>query len=36
MHTLDGRRMPPLASARVDDVGASVIDSWITGLAGCP
>jgi uncharacterized repeat protein (TIGR03806 family) len=36
MHTLDGRRMPPLATALVDAQGTSVIDAWITGLTGCP
>jgi hypothetical protein len=36
MHTLDGRRMPPLASAIVDAQGTTVIDSWIRGLTGCP
>jgi uncharacterized repeat protein (TIGR03806 family) len=28
-------RMPPLASAKVDEVGAELVRAWIAGLAGC-
>ncbi|MBX3234070.1 MAG: PQQ-dependent sugar dehydrogenase [Labilithrix sp.] len=36
MHTLDGNRMPPLASAIVDPIGTSVVDGWITTTLMCP
>jgi uncharacterized repeat protein (TIGR03806 family) len=36
MHTLDARRMPPLASSVVHAQGVSLIDSWIASLGGCP
>ena len=29
-------RMPPLATLRVHEEGAAVVDAWISGLAGCP
>jgi uncharacterized repeat protein (TIGR03806 family) len=36
MHSLDARRMPPLASSRVHPEGTALIDAWIGGLEGCP
>jgi uncharacterized repeat protein (TIGR03806 family) len=36
MHTLDPRRMPPLASAVVHGQGTSLIDAWIAALTTCP
>jgi uncharacterized repeat protein (TIGR03806 family) len=36
MHRLDGFRMPPLASSRVDGQGVGLIDTWIQGIGGCP
>lgn len=36
MHTLDARRMPPLASSIRDTQGTSLIDTWISSLTGCP
>ncbi len=36
LHRLDGSRMPPLASRRVDGVGTGLVDEWIHGLTGCP
>jgi mono/diheme cytochrome c family protein len=35
MHALDAKRMPPLASRRIDEEGVRLIDDWIRGLA-CP
>jgi uncharacterized repeat protein (TIGR03806 family) len=35
MHALDAKRMPPLASGRVDDNGVQLIDAWIRGVT-CP
>ena len=32
----DAYGMPPLASHLVDEVGAQVIDDWISGLTSCP
>jgi len=32
MQRLDGNRMPPLASHRVDDAAVAVVGSWIDGL----
>jgi uncharacterized repeat protein (TIGR03806 family) len=36
MRALDAKRMPPLASSRVDEAGAALIDEWIRSLAACP
>lgn len=36
MRTLGSTRMPPLASARVDDAGADLVDAWISSLTACP
>jgi uncharacterized repeat protein (TIGR03806 family) len=36
IHRRDASGMPPSGSAIVDDVGAAVIDAWITDLASCP
>jgi hypothetical protein len=33
---LDGSRMPPLATRRVDPEGVNLIDSWIRGVSSCP
>jgi len=34
-HATAAGRMPPLATAVVDDVGLAVVDAWITALDGC-
>ena len=36
IHALDGNRMPPLASRRVDTEGVTIIDGWIRGVTTCP
>jgi uncharacterized repeat protein (TIGR03806 family) len=36
MHALDVNRMPPLATHKVDDQGATLIDSWISSVTACP
>ena len=36
MHDTGAQRMPRLGSRRVDPVGTSVVDQWITSGAGCP
>ncbi len=36
MHALDASRMPPVASALVDEAGAALVDAWITSLTTCP
>jgi hypothetical protein len=36
MRALAVYRMPPLASAIVDDDGVALIESWIGGLSSCP
>ncbi|MEQ1503985.1 MAG: PQQ-dependent sugar dehydrogenase [Myxococcota bacterium] len=36
MHLRDANQMPPLGTNVVDDVGAALIDEWITSLSGCP
>jgi uncharacterized repeat protein (TIGR03806 family) len=36
MHALDVNRMPPLATRKVDDEGAKVVDSWISSVTSCP
>jgi uncharacterized repeat protein (TIGR03806 family) len=36
MGALDGPRMPPLGSGRVDRVALDVVSSWIASLSGCP
>lgn len=35
MNTLDGNRMPPLASNVIDSEGVSLIEQWINALSGC-
>ena len=35
VHATSSRRMPPLATRRVDAVGTALLDDWIRGLA-CP
>lgn len=36
VHRLDGFRMPPLGSQRIDTEGANLLDTWIRGIAACP
>lgn len=36
MHTLGSTRMPAVASNRVDDAGAALIDAWIAAQTTCP
>jgi uncharacterized repeat protein (TIGR03806 family) len=36
MRTLGEERMPGLATSVVDEAGASAVEAWIAGLAGCP
>jgi uncharacterized repeat protein (TIGR03806 family) len=32
MHALDGKRMPPLGTRRIDEDGVRLVDEWIRGL----
>lgn len=36
MRALDAKRMPPLASAVVDEEGVALIEAWIAAMTGCP
>jgi uncharacterized repeat protein (TIGR03806 family) len=36
IHSTDAKRMPPLASRRVDDKGVQLIDTWISSMNACP
>jgi uncharacterized repeat protein (TIGR03806 family) len=36
VHRLDGFRMPPLGTQRVDTDGVNLLDSWIRGVTACP
>ncbi len=36
VRTLGSTRMPPVASSRVDEQGAELLDAWITALDVCP
>jgi uncharacterized repeat protein (TIGR03806 family) len=35
MNRRDANQMPPIASAKVDDAGVTLITSWVNSLAGC-
>jgi uncharacterized repeat protein (TIGR03806 family) len=35
MRSLEGTRMPPLASRRVDEGGAALVEAWIRSLRAC-
>src|SRR5262249_25972290 len=35
-HRTDSARMPPLASAIVDEAGTALLDAWISSVATCP
>jgi hypothetical protein len=36
MATLDKGRMPPLASAVVDEDALGLVSAWINGIPACP
>jgi uncharacterized repeat protein (TIGR03806 family) len=36
MKALNGPRMPPLGSSRVDARGVGLVEEWIRGVTGCP
>ena len=36
MKALDGSRMPPFATSRVDPQGVALIEGWIRSVAACP
>jgi len=36
MQRLDGMRMPPLASSRLDMPGVSLVNEWIQSITACP
>ena len=35
MRASEGKRMPPLASRRIDDEGAALVEEWIRSLRSC-